>query len=90
MEDDRKLAALVIRGVAAGARAAGAISADPLVNAMTTGAGHILSLVAKLVEEVGREKAEELLRKLVEDPAAPISKADLDADVEAVRRELGL
>lgn len=89
-DKDRALAALIIRGVAGAAAVTAAVSSDPIVDGVATGTKHLLGLVARLVEMHGRDKAHEILQRLVEDPARPITTADLDADVEKVKREFGL
>lgn len=88
--DEKEVALTIIRGAAAGAGVTAKVSSDPTLSAIAVGAQGLLALVAKLVENVGSEKAKETLEKLVANPAQGISDKDLDADVEAVKRELEL
>lgn len=90
MNEDKNTALVLLRVAAAAGKATADMSPDPLVSGIATGASGLIALVAKLVESVGVSKAEEVLQGLVGNPAKPITIADLDADVERVRRELGL
>lgn len=89
MSGEREIASAIIRSVGGGLEAAGALSGDPVAGGITKGAGALLSLVAQLVEKLGREKAEEVLRELAANPAQPITDEQLGADVERIKREFG-
>jgi hypothetical protein len=88
--EEKEVALTILRGAAAGAGVTAAVSTDPLVSVIAMGSQTVLALVAKLVDQVGQGKAQDILERLIQDPADLITDADLDADVEQVRRELGL
>lgn len=84
--EDRKVAADVIRGIGAGVGMA--------VSAAVPGAGAMfglgVDLIAQLVETLGVDGAHEALKKLAENPAKLITRADLDAQTAAVKRAYGV
>lgn len=89
-DQDRELAVTLIRGTAVAAGVTASASSDPFISAAATGTQAVLMLVARLVESVGRQKAEEVLRELLADPARELTDAELDANVRRVKDELGL
>jgi len=88
--NDRDIAATVIRSVAAGTTIVAKLDPDPSTKVAADGAAELLGLVASLVQNVGRGKAEEILRQLVEHPARPITDDELKADVERIKAEFGV
>jgi hypothetical protein len=89
--NERKVAADIIRGaVSVGSTIAGlAGSLDPRIGPIAKLVELILNSVATLVENVGANKALEILEELRKNPATAISDEELAADVDAVKREFG-
>ena len=91
MSDESKTAATIIRSIASTASTVGAIAvADPIAGGVVKGVSGLLEVVANLVERLGTQKAEEVLRELDKNPAQPITEEQLKADVEKVKREFGI
>lgn len=89
-KEDRQIAATVIRATAIGLRASAEITPDPMAKGIMLGSAAATDLLAMLIENVGVSKAQDIMKELNEHPATPITDAELDADVAAVKREFGI
>jgi hypothetical protein len=89
-KDDRALAATIIRSVAAGASMSTSFVKNPVYDGTVLGAVALLNVVATLVESIGRHRAEEILRQLVDHPAEPVTAEQLAADVARIKQEFGI
>lgn len=89
-QDDRKIAASIIRGAGAAAQVTAGAVGDPMVKGVATATGVLFELVAGLVEKLGVGKAEEVLKDLAANPAKPITEAELAAQVARIKAEFGV
>lgn len=90
LDPERRIASAVLRSMAGTAGTIAQASGDPLVSGVSISVGGILGLVAALVESVGHQRVEEMLRQLAANPAKPITPEQLAADVARVKAELGV